>query len=120
MDNIDRKIFAEEHHGLDMTLDDQGDFLNQVTLEFFESWLENKMRKDRHLESLWRIESANKQAAIHGPMLNIGVCWLANGIGGSTFEEELIGVGYHIVQPERMPDWLIQKLDARKGISNHV
>lgn len=59
------------------------------------------------------IEIANARAVIHGPMQQLQVCWLGNGVGGQTLPEEMVSVGYHIVHPEKMPEWLIAKLDAR-------
>lgn len=59
-----------------------------------------------------RIENANEIAVIHGPMNQLPVTWLRNGPDGLTLPEEMVSVGYHIMHPERMPDWLIAKLDA--------
>lgn len=62
------------------------------------------------------IEVANERAVAFGPMLALEVSWLPNGLAGSTLPDELISVGRHIVHPERMPAWLIDKLAARETL----
>lgn len=57
------------------------------------------------------IEIANELAVVHGPMLNLQVSWLPNGVEGKTLPEEMVSVGFHIMHPERMPTWLINHLD---------
>lgn len=113
MSRIDRQIFDEAHGDLDLAWNYEAGYLNPYTREVFDAWLENKARDDRRQEDLWSIESANKLAAINGPMHELGVCWLLNGPDGATFPEELIRVGFHIMHPERIPDSLLQKLDQQ-------
>lgn len=62
------------------------------------------------------IEIANERAVVHGPLQGLQVTWLRNGNGclRTSLPEELVSVGYHIMQPERMPDWLLAKLEGTK------
>ncbi len=55
---------------------------------------------------------ANDRAVTFGPMMDLQVSWLPNGVGGQLLPMEMLSVGYHIVHPERLPAWLIARVDA--------
>lgn len=115
MSHIDRRIFNESHGKLDLAWNYEAGYLHPYTREVFDAWLDNKDRENRIENALWLTDSANKLAVLLGPMHQLGVCWLQNGIGGTAFPEELIAVGFHIMQSERMPDWLAKIQDAKQA-----